>query len=287
MEQELKKLLLNIAVKLNSYRKTLSDNDFTTFSNNIQSMSLDALYLYACKFLDLTFSNGLDKKVGWLRIRNDFDIIYRLILPMCLSAPQDRIKSINLVERYASELDFPTFLDGHIKNMHLNDGVIAKDLKFIIPSEEKEKLLQDLYERFSPGIYEYNGVHNNSDLTSDALALFDGGLNLHIFCYDLDNNGDFCQNTFLTVKGKKVKYQIKIDKKVLGLCFKQYKGKLKTESLEMMYIDCITNGKALDFIEAMTLRTRVDFGIINKIRSNTSVQQVNEEVKNDGLQKIS
>ena len=281
MNDEIKDILIIIAQKLNNKYKILSDTDYENFLVNIDFYSFGDLCRYACDFLNLS----INFKTAYSGLRVGFEKIFKLLIEETVLIPSSaRYKSVDFIKEYFEDVNYQAILDGHFSNYELVDNLKCVNFRISVPKERLESVLEEFYE-LGADIFEGTTKRDLISINCDALVNYNG-LTFEINTYKEDKEGTITTEKYYRAFGTVYHETIKIPSKIVAECFETSKGSYMIETPEYAFIGAINGSTAIDFIEAMILKNKVNFKKVAFIKSRMlhSIEKESEE-KTNGLQK--
>jgi len=287
---EISDCLFKIADKLYKAH-ILSKESFNEFINNRDSYTFDELSRWACIFLDVTINNPR----LFLKLKDEFNKLYEYFLITC-SKPNSNANSIRIlqsIENYLINSGHEVYIDGNFSRLSVNK-LFLNNLRVLIPNDGlKHKILEMIY-GLGAEIYDRE---SGDTLLSDAEAVINGDMIIEFYLYDKLENGNIRFRRL--TKNNEIELT-QIDSTVLRKGYKFKGNKAKIETDELLYINSIVNGSAVDYIVAYQLIlsqskkypfvSKIDKykKSINELRNRISIEIVSvKEDKKDGLQETS
>ena len=265
MEDEIKGILLVIAKKLYKTYKLLSDNELQEFIINIDNYSFDEISRYACYFFDLANKNYLAS----ISLKNDFKEIYDKYL-LLINKPKDMsITLLTSIKNYLLDSNYDIYMSNNFENINSND------YSLFIPKDSMDIILEHLY-GLGAEIYIKD---SDEGLISDAQAVINNDLFIKIYVYEKLENG----NIIINRVRNNYREQLEINLSTLNIGYNN-----KIQSLELLYLISLFNGSALDYVEIVNLKGKINLKKVKELKQGISYRvEKLEEVKVYGLQKTS
>lgn len=281
MNDEIKDILMIIAKKLNKKYKVLSDGDYEKFLVDIDIYTFNDLCRFACLFLNLS----IFFKTIYSGLKGEFEKLYKLLGEEIFTNQGNiKFKTLDFVREYFEDANYSAILDGHFDNYILADGYKCNRFKICIPKDQIETVLEEFYE-IGADVFEGASVRDSANIGCDAIVYFNG-LTFTIRTYSENKDGIIMIDRYYRSYDGIIHEYIELPSIVVEDCFEDTKGSTLIETPEYMFIDAIYGGTALDYIEAMTLKNKINLKKVAFIKSRMgfTIKREKEE-KSNGLQK--
>ena len=214
--EEIRRLLLIIAKKLNKEHKIINDDELNEFTNSLDKLTYDDLGRFACDFLN----KALSSRTIYLTSRGVFDDFTKLqeyFLNLSQVNVNHVIKNIDQIISFLKRQDYISFLDGHFDEKFLKNKLPVLNAKIIIPSDEVVKILGEFY-MMGALAAESAGELGPDNLPASGLLSFQSGLQVEIGSYEAMSNGNLFVRIFDGVNA--VSRAVEIPFNIIRNCYK-------------------------------------------------------------------